>query len=254
MMKRIDEIYLKTPFYGVRRMTWQLQQEGHNVNEKRVRRLMRIMGLEAIYPKPRTSQPGAGATIHPYLLRGLPITGPDHVWASDITYIPLERGFAFLCVVMDWATRYVISWELSTTQDALLCIETLDAALATARKPLIFNSDQGSQFTCHDISRRLLENDIRISHDGKGRCIDNVFVERLWRSVKYEEVFLKTYTDAHDARKQLGAYLKFYNHERPHSALDNQPPSAVYFKAQQPDEGDQPKGTTPTASPESRGA
>jgi putative transposase len=254
LMRKLDRFYLETPFYGVRRMTWRLQQEGHLVNEKRVRRLLRIMGLETLYPKPRLSLAGSGATIAPYLLRGLTITRADEVWASDFTYIPLLRGFAFLCAVMDWASRYVISWELSTTQDALLCIDPLERALSTGRRPGIFNTDQGSQYTCHEFTRRLTEHGIRISHDGKGRCLDNVFVERLWRSVKYEEVFLKGYADAREARREIGNYLTFYNHRRPHSALDKQPPAAVYFKAQTPDKEDQPPAEKAAASSKSSGA
>jgi putative transposase len=226
------------PFYGVRRMSWRLQQEGYVVKEKRVRRLLRVMGLEALYPRPRLSQVGQGATIHPYLLRGLPITRADEVWASDFTYIPLRRGLAFLCAVMDWATRYVIAWELSTTQDVMLCLDPRERALARGRQPSIFNSDQGSQYTSHEFTRRLSERGIRITHDGKGRCLDNVFVERLWRWVKYEEVILKEYTDAHQARRQLGDYLNFYNHQRPDFALDQQPPAAVFFKNYSTDKED----------------
>jgi len=233
LMRLIDEQYTRTPFYGVRRMTWWLSQQGHTVNAKRVRRLMRLMNLEAIYPKPRLSQPGSGASVYPYLLHGLSIDRVDLVWATDITYIRLRRGFVYLCAVMDWATRYVLAWELSTTLDALFCLEALERSLAAGRVPVYFNSDQGTQFTCEEFAGRLLRRGIKISRDGRGRWLDNVFVERLWRTVKYEEVFLKDYADPREARKGLGNYFHFYNHERPHTALDNQPPAAVYFKAHQ---------------------
>jgi putative transposase len=254
LMRKLDGFYLETPFYGVRRMTWRLRQEGHLVNDKRVRRLLRLMRLEAIYPKPRLSKPGESAQIYPYLLRGMPITTPDLVWATDITYIRMRRGFIYLCAVMDWATRYVISWEVSTTLDTFFCIETLERALATGRQPQIFNSDQGSQFTSDEFLRRLRDRGIRISHDGRGRCLDNVFVERLWRTVKYEEVFLKEYESPAHARQSLQRFFAFYNERRPHFALDMQPPSAVYFGAQKPDKEESDQPHQGIASSESRGS
>ena len=231
LMKLIDKQYVETPFYGVRRMTWSLAQQGHLVNPKRVRRLMHLMRLEAIYPKPRTSLSGAPAHRYPYLIKGYSIDAPDLVWATDITYIPLARGYCYLCAIIDWHSRYVIAWRVSATMDALLCIETLQAALETGRKPVIFNTDQGSQFTCEDFVDRLLAAGIQPSWDGKGRWRDNVIIERLWRSVKYEKVFLSAWETPREASQALAKYFTFYNTHRPHTALDNQPPMAVYFKS-----------------------
>jgi putative transposase len=230
LMKIIDQEYLKTPFYGVERMTWKLQQLGHRVNPKRIRRLMRLMALEAIYPKPRTSAGGAPATRYPYLVGGATVDAPDIVWATDITYIPLARGYCYLCAIIDWHTRYVIAWDLSTSMEALFCIDVLKQALATGRKPQILNSDQGSQFTCQDYVDRLLGAGIRPSWDGRGCWRDNVFVERLWRSVKYECVYLASWERPAEARAALASYFEFYNTERPHTALDKLPPVAVYSK------------------------
>lgn len=229
-MREIDEQYTRTPFYGVRKMTWWLGQQGSKVNPKRVRRLMRQMGLEAIYPKPRLSQPAPGHRIYPYLLRGLEIDRPNHVWSSDITYIRMRHGFIYLVAVMDWYSRYVLAWEVSVSLETSFCLAALDWALDHGR-PEIFNTDQGSQFTSEDFTGRLEKHGIDISMDGRGRAIDNIFVERLWRTVKYEEVFLKDYLDVVDAIANLKNYFGFYNRERPHQSLGYQTPAAVYFRS-----------------------
>jgi putative transposase len=222
LMRRIDEQYLRTPFYGSRKMA-----EVLSVNRKRAQRLMRRMGIEAIYPKRRTTWPGAGHKIYPYLLRNVAVTRPDQVWASDITYIPLRHGFLYLTVVMDWYSRYVLSWRLSNTLTGSFCLEALDEALGQA-KPEIFNSDQGSQFTATAFTSRLESQGVAISMDGRGRAIDNVFVERLWRTVKYEEVYLKDYVDGWQAEACLAAYFRFYNHERIHQSLGYRTPADMY--------------------------
>jgi len=221
-MRRIDVQYLKTPFYGSRKIAEVLQ-----VNRKRVQRLMRRMGIEAVYPRRRTSQPAAGHKIYPYLLRNVAITRPDQVWSTDITYIPLRGGFLYLVAVMDWFSRLVLAWRLSNTLDGLFCREALDEALAGGR-PEIFNSDQGAQFTATAFTERLLAHDVAISMDGRGRALDNVFIERLWRSVKYEEVYLKDYPDGWEAEGSLGEYFRFYNHQRIHQALGYRTPAEVY--------------------------
>ena len=228
LMRLIDEQYTRTPFYGMRRMTAGLQHQGYRVNRKRVGRLMRIMGLEAIYPKPRLSRPGEVPKRYPYLLKNMIIERPNQVWSTDITYIRLEHGFVYLVAIMDWFSRYVLSWELSNTLDSFFCIATLERALENA-KPGIFNSDQGSQFTCEDFTDRLEQKSIRISWDGRGRCWDNIFVERLWRSVKYEEVYLKDYQSVAEATQGLGAYFTFYNTERPHQSLGYKTPEQAFF-------------------------
>ena len=225
LMRRIDEQYLQTPFYGSRRMAVVL-----SVNRKRVQRLMRQMGIEAIYPRRATTRPGAGHKIYPYLLRNLAIERPDQVWASDITYIPLRHGFLYLAAVMDWYSRYVLSWRLSNTLEGMFCREALDDALAVGR-PEIFNSDQGSQFTAAAFTSRLEQRGVAISMDGRGRALDNVFVERLWRSVKYEEVYLRDYADGWEAEASLAAYFHFYSHARPHQALRYRTPVEVYREA-----------------------
>jgi len=222
LMRRIDELYLRFPFYGSRKFSELL-----GVNRKRVQRLMRRMGIEAIYPKRRTTWPAAGHQIYPYLLRNVAILRPDQVWSSDITYIPLRHGFLYLVAVLDWYSRYVISWRLSNTLAGSFCLEALDAALVHST-PEIFNSDQGSQFTASAFTSRLESCGVAISMDGRGRAIDNVFIERLWRSVKYEEVYLKDYADGWQAEASLAAYFHFYNHERIHQALDYRTPAAVY--------------------------
>ena len=217
-MKLMDHQYLATPFYGSRRFTVWLRKQGYCVNRKRVRRLMRIMGLKAIYRHPRTSKATPGHKIYPYLLEGMEITRPNQVWAADITYIPMAQGFLYLVVIMDWFSRYVISWRLSNTLDTGFCLEALKEALMGGR-PDIFNTDQGSQFTSEAFTGLLKQQDIQISMDGKGRYRDNIFVERLWRTVKYEEVYLKAYEDGREARIGIREYFRFYNTERPHQAL-----------------------------------
>lgn len=227
-MSLIDEQYTKTPFYGVRRITIALRRLGCLINRKRIARLMRIMGLEAIYPKPRLSKACEEHKKYPYLLRGLSIVHPNQVWSTDITYIRLRSGFVYLAVIMDWFSRYVVSWELSNTLDAFFCVDTLEKALKVNR-PEIFNSDRGSQFTSSDFTGKLEDNGIRISMDGRGRVYDNIFVERLWRTVKYEEVYLKDYSDMHEAKISLCFYFDFYNNERPHQSLENRTPGEVYY-------------------------
>jgi len=222
LMRSIDEQYLRTPFYGSRRMA-----EVLGVNRKRIQRLMRLMGIEAIYPKRRTTWPRAGHKIYPYLLRNVAITRPDQVWSTDITYVPMRHGFLYLVAVMDWYSRYVLSWRLSNTLEGSFCLEALDEALASGQ-PEVFNSDQGSQFTAEAFTGRLEACGIAISMDGRGRALDNVFVERLWRSVKYEEVYLNDYTTAWEAEDRLGSYFQFYCHERIHQSLDYRTPAAVY--------------------------
>jgi putative transposase len=230
LMKLIDRQYLSTPFYGARRMAVWLGKAGHEVNRKRIRRLMRVMGLSAIYRRPRTSKPAAGHKIHPYLLRGMEITQPNQVWAADITYIPMARGFLYLVVVMDWYSRYVLSWRLSNTLDADFCLEALREALQKGR-PEIFNTDQGGQFTSEEFTGLLESQGVKISMDGKGRYSDNLFIERLWRTVKYEEVYLKAYQDGKEARAGIGEYFRFYNTQRPHQTLGYLTPAEVYGDA-----------------------
>jgi putative transposase len=228
LMRLLDEQYTRTPFYGSRRMVIALGEQGWKVNRKRVQRLMQQMGIEAIYPKPRLSDPAPGHRIYPYRLRGLVITRPNQVWSTDITYIRMRSGFVYLVAILDWFSRYVLEWEVSVTLDTSFCLSTLDRALEKA-KPEIFNSDQGSQFTSTEFTARLENASILISMDGRGRALDNIFTERLWRSVKYEEVYLKDYTGVPDAIGNLKAYFRFYNRQRPHQALNYQTPEAVYF-------------------------
>ena len=228
LMRLLDEQYLRTPFYGVRRMTAWLQREGYAVNAKRVRRLLRLMRLEAIYPKPRLSQPGTPDVHYPYLLRDLPIAHPNHVWSTDITYIRLARGFVYLVAVMDWYSRYVLAWNLSNTLDTTFCLHALDDALY-GQRPQIFNTDQGAQFTSHAFLARLQQAEVQISWDGRGRALDNVFIERLWRTVKYEEVYLYEYQTIPEATQRLEAFFRFYNHERLHQHLGYRTPAEVYF-------------------------
>ena len=208
-------------------MTAVLRGAGYAVNPKRVRRLLRLLGLEAIYPKPRTSTPAPGHRIYPYLLRGVPITHADQVWSSDITYVRLAQGWVYLVAVLDWYSRYVLAWAVSNTLDSAFCVDAVEQALRQAR-PAIFNTDQGSQFTSQEFTSRLLAAEVRISMDGRGRALDNVFVERLWRTVKYEEVYLKSYATVPDAIQSLGDYFRFYNEERVHQALGYQTPATVY--------------------------
>lgn len=229
-MRLLDEQYTRTPFYGARKMTAWLQSIGERVNIKRVRRLMRRMGLEAIYPKPNLSRANAQHKKYPYLLRGLEITRPNQVWGTDITYIRLAGGFVYLVAILDWFSRYVLSWEVSVTLDVSFCLDALERALRIGR-PEIFNSDQGVQFTCQEFTGRLEAEKIQISMDGRGRALDNVFTERLWRSVKYEEVYLKDYGTVPGAIQNLGGYFGFYNEERLHQALGYKTPAEIYFKA-----------------------
>ena len=227
VMKLIDQQYLATPFYGSRRMKVWLDREGYPANRKRVRRLMRTMGLQAIYRRPRTSKPALGHRVYPYLLGGMEITRANQVWAADITYIPMARGFHYLVAIMDWYTRYVVAWNLSNTLDADFCVEALEEALGKGR-PEVFNTDQGSQFTGEAFTGLLERNRVRISMDGKGRYSDNIFVERLWRTVKYEEVYLKAYSNGREAKAGLDGYFHFYNNQRPHQALGYRTPAEVF--------------------------
>jgi putative transposase len=230
LMRKLDEQYTQTPFYGIRRMTAWLRQQGHAVNHKRVGRLLRLMGVEALYPKPRLSVPGDGAKRYPYLLyllRGRAITAANEVWSTDITYVRLQHGFLYLVAVLDWYSRYVLAWQLSNTLDTGFCLDALERALQHGQ-PAIFNTDQGVQFTSAAYTSRLEQAGIQISWDGRGRALDNVFVERLWRSVKWEEVYLKDYQTVAEAVSGLDRYFRFYNHERPHQALGYQTPAQVY--------------------------
>jgi putative transposase len=228
LMRRIDELYLKRPYYGSRRMTVALVQEGLEVNRKRTQRLMQLMGLEGMAPGPHTSRPHPEHPVYPYLLKGLPVVRPNQVWAADTTYIPLEQGWGYLVAIMDWFSRAVLAWRLSNTLATDFCVEALQEALRHYGTPSIFNTDQGTQFTAAEWLEVLKAHEVRISMDGKGRCMDNVFVERLWRSLKYEEVYLNAYGNLREAWNGTGRWLRFYNHERPHQALGYQPPMHVY--------------------------
>ena len=229
IMRRLDRLHLEYPFAGSRMLRGLLALQGCKIGRRHVKTLMRRMGIEALYRRPRTTKPEPGHKIYPYLLRGIEITRPNQVWAMDITYIPMARGFVYLAVVLDWATRRVLSWRLSITMEAAFCVETLEDALARHGKPEIFNTDQGSQFTGSAFTGVLANNGIAISMDGKGAWRDNVFVERLWRSVKYEEVYLRAYDNVSEARASIGRYLDFYNSRRPHSSLDDATPDQAYF-------------------------
>ncbi len=229
LMRRIDELHMNYPFAGSRMLRDMLSQQGLEVGRRHVRALMRRMGIETLYRRPNTSKPAPGQKIYPYLLRGLPVTRPNQVWAMDITYIPMARGFVYLAAVIDWFSRRVLSWRVSITMDTSFCIEALEEALSRHGKPEIFNTDQGSQFTSEAFTGRLKEEGIQISMDGKGRWADNVFVERLWRSLKYEHVYLHAYESVGEARRKIGSYFEFYNSRRPHSSLEAQTPDQVYF-------------------------
>ena len=229
LMRLIDEQYLRTPWYGSRQMARHLRRQGYRVGRKRIRRLMRQMGLMAIYRKPRTSNPNPAHRIYPYLLRDLRIDQPNHVWCADVTYIPMRRGFQYLVVIMDWATRTALSWRLSNTQDSDFCVEALQEALAKYGSPEVFNTDQGCQFTSEDFTSVLKQAGVQISMDGKGRWMDNVFIERLWRSLKYECVYLHAWETGSQAKAGVGRWISFYNHQRPHAAHGGQPPAVVYF-------------------------
>jgi putative transposase len=229
LMRLIDEQYTQTPFYGIRRMTACLRAIGHKVSRKRIRRLMRLMGLEAIYPKPNLSRAVANESVkYPYLLKGLVIQKPNHVWSTDITYIRLKQGFVYLVAVIDWFSRYVLSWEISNSLDTCFCLSALEKAFHNG-VPEIFNSDQGSQFTSEAFINSLQTSGIRISWDGRGRAMDNIFVERLWRSVKHEEVYLKDYANVPEAISGLDRYFKFYNIQRPHQSLGYKTPEQIFF-------------------------
>ena len=229
LMRRIDELHLEFPFAGSRMLQGLLAAEGSKVGRRHVKTLMQKMGIEALYRRPRTSKPEPGHKVYPYLLRGLEITRPNQVWAMDITYIPMARGCVYLAVVLDWFSRRVLSWRVSITMEAAFCVETLEEALAKHGKPEIFNTDQGSQFTGTAFTGLLANHGIAISMDGTGAWRDNVFVERLWRSVKYEEVYLRAYDSVPEARASIGKYLDFYNRRRPHSSLDGTTPDQAYF-------------------------
>ena len=229
LMRLIDETHLRYPFYGSRRIRDELDTLGQRVNRKKVQRLMRQMGLRALYPRRRTSQPGPGHRIYPYLLRGLTIDRANQVWAADVCYLPMAKGFMYLVAIMDWHTRKVLSWRVSNTLDADFCVEALEEALARFAAPEVFNTDQGAQFTSQAFTDVLRHHGIAISMDGKGRWLDNVFVERLWRSVKYEDVYLHAYETPRALRAGLGRYFAFYNARRRHTALDRRTPDAVYF-------------------------
>jgi putative transposase len=230
LMRRIDELFMKYPFYGSRQMVRQLRRGGIAVGRHRVRRLMRLMGLEAIYQAPRTSDPHPEHRIYPYLLRGMAINRPNQVWCSDITYIPVQHGFLYLVAIMDWATRHVLAWRLSNTMDTRFCLEALNEALARHGKPEIFNTDQGSQFTSLVFTQVLKDAGVAISMDGRGRCMDNIFIERLWRSLKYEAIYLHELTDGFVAERVIGEWIKFYNTQRPHSSLDDKTPAEAYWR------------------------
>jgi putative transposase len=227
LMRRIDEQYTARPFYGSRRMTVWLNEQGEEVNRKRVQRLMRVMGLEAIYPKPRLSLAGKGHRIYPYLLRGVEVKRRDQVWSTDITYVPMPSGFMYLAAVIDWYSRYVIAWRLSNTLDGSFCLEMLEDALRGG-KPEVFNTDQGVQFTAAAFTGRLESAGVAVSMDGRGRALDNVFVERLWRSVKYEDIYIQGYDTVPGLYRGLARYFAFYNDERPHQSLDYRTPAAIY--------------------------
>ncbi len=229
LMRRIDELHLNYPFAGSRMLRGLLWQQGLEVGRRHIKTLMKRMGIEAIYRKPNTSKPGPGHKIYPYLLRGMAITRPNQVWAMDLTYIPMARGFVYLAAVVDWFSRRVLAWRLSITMDVSFCTEALDEALSSNEKPEIFNTDQGSQFTSEAFTARLKQEGIRISMDGKGRWRDNVFVERVWKSIKYEEVYLHAYESVHEARISIGRYLEFYNAARPHSSLNGLTPDQVHL-------------------------
>jgi putative transposase len=230
LMRLIDEQFLETPYYGSRQMTRHLKRQGYCVSRKRIRRLMRKMGLTPIYQKPRTSQPHPDHRIYPYLLRDVPIDRPDHVWCSDVTYIPMRRGFLYLVAIMDWASRKVLAWRLSNSLDASFCVEALEDALRRFGPPQIFNTDQGSQFTSFDFTKVLKDAGVKISMDGKGRWMDNIFIERLWRSLKYECVYLHAFETGSEVRQGIGRWVDHYNQERPHSSLGDWTPDEAYHR------------------------
>ena len=227
LMRLLDEEFTRHPFFGSRRMTAWLREQGHRVNRKRVSRLMEVMGMEALYPKPKLSQPGEEHKIYPYLLKDVEVTRVNQVWSTDITYIRMAGGFVYLVAVMDWYSRFVLSWSVSVTMEVDFCIEALRRALRRGR-PEIFNTDQGSQFTSEEFTGELNTRGIPISMDGRGRCFDNIFIERLWRSLKYEEIYLRDYALVPDARRGIGNWFRFYNQQRPHQSLDYRTPAELY--------------------------
>jgi putative transposase len=228
LMKTIDQIFTKWPFYGSRKIVWELRRLGHKVNRKRVQRLMRLMGLQALVPGPHTSKPHPEHKVYPYLLRRLDVARPNQVWAADITYVPLENGWGYLIAVIDWYSRAVLAWRLSNTMTVEFCLDTLKEALREHGQPEIFNTDQGAQFTCPEFTGVLQRVGVAISMDGKGRATDNIFVERLWRSLKYEDVYLRNYATLAEAQVGIANWIRFYNDRRPHQALDNRTPIDVY--------------------------
>ena len=230
-MRAMDAIHLRLPFYGSRRMCDELADEGHTVNRKRVQRLMRLMGLNALYPRPNTSRAHHAHKVYPYLLRGLTVEGVNHVWCADITYIPMRKGFVYLVAVMDWYSRKVLSWRISNTLNADFCVSALNEALCKYGTPAIFNTDQGAQFTSEDFTQVLKDAGVRISMDGKGRWTDNVFIERLWRSLKYEEIYLHAYDTVPQAKEGIGNWMRFYNHRRKHQALEKRTPNTMYYES-----------------------
>ena len=249
LMRRIDELFMKYPFYGSRQMVRQLLRDGIAVGRHRVRRLMRLMGLEAIYQAPRTSDPHPAHRVYPYLLGGMVIDRPNQVWCADITYIPVQRGFLYLVAIMDWATRHVLAWRLSNTMDASFCVDALEEALDRYGSPDIFNTDQGSQFTSFDFTGLLKDAGVTISMDGRSRCMDNIFIERLWRSLKYEAIYLHELTDGFVAMRVIDEWIGFYNTERPHSSLGGDTPKEAYAAGRPMDMMDKPDGlpTSPQA-------
>lgn len=234
LMRLIDEQFMEEPSYGARQMARHLRRQGYWVNRKRVKRLMQKMGLRAIYQKPNTSKPHPGHKIYPYLLRGVEITKPNHVWCADVTYIPMRKGFLYLVAVMDWASRKVLSWRLSNTMDAEFCVSALKEALAKYGKPDIFNTDQGSQFTSIAFTETLKKAEVKISMDGRGRWMDNVMIERLWRTLKYDCVYLNSFETGSEARKGIGKWIRRYNEKRPHSSLDDKTPHEAYWNLPRP--------------------
>ena len=230
LMKKIDEQYMRTPVYGSRSMRDYLNRQGYTVCRKRVRRLMKLMGIKAIYPGPKTSKPGPGHRIYPYLLKGVDINCPDKVWSSDITYIPLKRGFMYLVAIMDWHSRKVLSWRISNTLDVEFCVSALEEAIRSYGRPEIFNTDQGSQFTSEAFTDVLKSNGIKISMDGRGRCTDNIFIERLWWTVKYHYLHLHSFENGNELQKGLKKWFEYYNRERTHQSLDRMTPDECYFK------------------------
>lgn len=228
LMKEMDRVHMEHPYFGSRQMTRWFRRQGRDVNRKRMQRLMRVMGIEAHYRKPNLSRAKAGQRVYPYLLGGMEVKQPNQVWATDITYIPLEGGYVYLCAVQDWQSRCILSWRLSNTLDTQFCVQALEEAMAAHGRPQIFNTDQGSQFTSEAFTTVLLEAGVKISMDGKGRCLDNVFIERFWRTLKYEEVYARSYQDMEEARRRIGAFIRFYNEQRPHSAHGIRTPREAY--------------------------